>query len=356
MTGSMHPPSLAIADIRLADGSLRAIDDRLVLARPNWLLRHFAKSGAGTAQPRVIIVAPLSGHFGWLMRDCVIGLLPDHDVHLLEWLDARDIPPQAGRLGLDACVAAVMEALRALGPGTAVLGVSQAPVPILAAASLMAAQGEAACPRALVLMGGFIDPRVGTTDIERLTARLPCGWFTRTMAVTVPAGTAGAGRRVYPGATHARALQRYLDRHLAARGELHAKLTADDGSDPERFPFRRLYTTLMDLPAEFAEENARKVFAEARLPRGELACLGRLVEPSRLTGTALMTVEGGADDSSGAGHTHAAHALCPNLPENLRRRLTVPGLGHFGLFHGEGWRHRIVPRITEFLRPDTSLP
>lgn len=343
----MFPPSLEITETA-ANGRRRAVEDRLLLARPHWLLRHFAQGGRAR-RPRILVVAPLSGHFGWLMRDCVLGLLPGHDVTLLEWRDARDVPASAGRLGLDSCVAAVMEALRALGTGVTVLGVSQAPVPILAASALMAAQGEPERPRALVLMGGFIDTRANPTPVERMTARLPGGWFTRTVAATVPEGEPGAGRRVYPGALHGQALKRYLHRHLSQGGELRAKVTEDDGADTARFPFLQLYSTLMDLPAEFAEDNARKVFAEAHLPRGQLACLGRLVEPAALADTALMTVEGGADDSSGRGHTHAAHDLCPAIPERARRRLTVPGLGHFGLFHGVGWRTSVLPEARAFI-------
>lgn len=343
----MRPPSLDIAEITVA-GRRRAVDDLLVRTGPHWLLRHFAKSGKAR-QPRVLVVAPLSGHFGWLMRDCVLGLLPGHDVWLLEWLDTRDVPASAGWLGLDACIGAIAESLRTLGGGVTVLGVSQAPVPILAASALMAAHDEPERPAALVLMGGFIDPRPAPTAVERLTARLPCGWFTRAVACTVPAGEAGAGRRIYPAATHGQALKRYLDRHLSEGGELRAKVLADDGADPERFPFTRLYATLMDLPAEFAEDNARKVFAEARLPRGELACRGRLVEPHAIADIALMTVEGGADDSSGPGHTHAAHTLCPNVPAELRQRLTVPDLGHFGLFHGDGWRTKVLPEVSAFV-------
>jgi poly(3-hydroxybutyrate) depolymerase len=344
----MRPPSLAITEIRI-DGHPCPVEDRLLAERPNWLLRRFAKRQPNGDQPAVLVVAPLSGHFGWLMRDTVLGLLPGHDVHLLEWRDARDIPAAAGWLGLDACVGAVMAALRLLGGRVTVLGVSQAPLPILAASALMAAQDEEARPRALVLMGGFIDTRAAPTAVERLTARLPAGWFTRTMAKTVPAGEAGAGRRVYPGATHAQALQRYFKRHLAEGGELHAKACADDGADPVHFPFLRLYTTLMDLPAEFAEDNARKVFTEALLARGQLACLGRLVEPARITDIALMTVEGGADDSSAAGHTHAAQRLCPHIPPEQRRKLTVDGVGHFGLFHGETWRRQILPEVSGFI-------
>lgn len=343
----MIPPSLDIDSIPLA-ARPQTVEDRLLLERPNWLLRHFAKPGM-TGQPRVLVVAPLSGHFGWLMRDTVMGLLPAHDVHLLEWRDARDIPLQAGWLGLDSCVAAVMTALRHLGTGVAALGVSQAPLPMLAATALMAAQDEPEVPAALVLMGGFIDPRHRPTAVEQLTARLPGGWFTRTMAETVPGGEPGAGRRVYPGDAHAQALERYLHRHLRDGGELHGKVTRDDGDDPVRFPFLRLYSTLMDLPAEFAEDNAHKVFAEARLARGQLACLGRQVEPAHIAATALMTVEGADDDSSGPGHTHAAHDLCPRIPAGRRQRLTFSGLGHFGLFHGRGWRERVLPAVAAFI-------
>lgn len=345
----MRPPSLSIAGTDVA-GCPCTVADHLVAERPNWLLHHFAKDGAAPPQPPVLVVAPLSGHFGWLMRDTVVGLLPEHDVFLLEWRDARDIPANSGWLGLDACVAAIMAAAHALPARATVIGVSQAPVPVLAAAALMAAHAEPLRPRALVLMGGFIDPRDAPTPIERMTARLPAGWFTRTVAAAVPSGEPGHGRRVYPGAVHGRALDRYLHRHLATGGELHAKLTADDGADPHRFPFRRLYTTLMDLPAEFAEDNARKVFADALLPRRQLACLGRLVEPGGITDVALMTVEGTADDSSGAGHTHAAHDLCSALPEHLRRRLTVENVGHFGLFHGRTWREQVLPHVATFIR------
>ncbi|HTH16696.1 MAG TPA: polyhydroxyalkanoate depolymerase [Magnetospirillum sp.] len=338
----MQPPSLRIDQA----------EERLLAQWSSGWLRRYAPKGRGR-RPRLLVVAPLSGHFGWLMRDTVMDLSAAHDVHLLEWRDARDIPASAGHLGLDAYIGTIMAALRHLGPGMAVLGVSQAPVPILAAAALMAAQSEPERPRTLILMGGFIDPRRNATAVERMTARLPPGWFTRTLATAVPEGEAGAGRRVYPAAAHSQALQRYLQRHIRMRGELHGKIGSDDGGDPARFPFRRLYTTLMDLPAEFAEDNARKVFAEARLATGSLACSGRLVEPAMMTDTALLTVEGAADDSSGPGHTHAAHSLCSNLPEGLRGRATLPGIGHFGLFHGETWRRQVLPLVEAFVEAQT---
>ncbi len=327
----MRPPPLAIA----------CAEDRVVLERANFILRHFVPGRRRRGLP-VLVVAPMSGHFGWLMADTLAGLAAAHDVLLLEWKDAGDIPPAAGRLGFDAPILAVMECLRLLGPGVTVLGVSQAPTTILAAAALMAAQREPERPKALVLMGGFLDPRISPTTIEQMAARLPPGWFTRTMATNVPANEPGCGRRIYPAAAHRHALNRYLARHMAARGELYHKAQ----EDPD---FLEKYLTLMDLPAEFAEENSRWVFAEARLAQGLLACRGRAVEPATITDIALLTVEGGADDSSGAGQTHVAHDLCRNISAGLRARWTEPASGHFGLFLGEPWRSSVLPRVSEFI-------
>jgi poly(3-hydroxybutyrate) depolymerase len=346
----MDLPPLLIEAVRVGRRQVGIID-RMVREWPNFVLRHFVKQGGGDGPP-VLVVAPQSGHFGWLMRDAVLGLLPRHDVYLLEWRDASDIPAEAGPLGLDASIGAVIEAMRFLGGGLGLLGVSQSPVPILAAAALLAAESADERPAALVLMGGFIDPRRNPTAIGQLTGRLPPGWFKRTMGVTVAAPRPGAGRRVYPGAVHGQALARYLARHVASGGELARKVAADDGSDPVLFPFARLYSTLMDLPAEFAEDNARKVFAETHLPRGLLSWRGRAVELDALSDVALMTIEGGRDDSSGPDQTHAAHDLC----RHIRRRdcLTAPECGHFGLFHGELWRNTVLPRVTEFLRSPRS--
>lgn len=347
----MPLPSLLI-DVLPENRRRIPVDDRATLDAVNFTVRHFAKQGGG-AGPPVLVVAPLSGHFGWLMRDTVLGLLPAHDVSLLEWKDAADIPPEAGPLGMDAAIGAVVEALRAQGPGVTLLGVSQAPTLILAATALLAAENADVRPAAMVLMGGFIDPRRSPTGIGAMASRLPLGWFKRVVASTVPPGRQGAGRRVYSGAVHGQALARYLARHMATRGELYRKVTADDGADPVRFPFVRLYSTVMDLPAEFAEDNSRKVFAEAHLARGLLSWKGRAVEPAAIAATRLMTVEGGIDDSSGAGQTHAAHDLCRGLPIALRARWTEPEAGHFGLFHGEPWRSRVLPRVTEFIRSAT---
>lgn len=324
------------------------VEERVVLDEPFFTLRHFRKAGR-KRQPPVLLVAPMSGHFSWILYDTVLGLLPAHDLFLLDWRDARLIPAAAGRFGLGGTIGAVRTAVRTLGPGLTVMGVSQAPATILAAAALMAAQSDPARPAGLVLMGGFIDTRVNPTGVARLARLLPPLWFQDMVARQVPAHLPGAGRRVYPARAQALALERYLARHLLTGGELAGKVRDDDGSDPVGHPFLTLYSTLMDLPAEFVEESVRAVFVEHRLATGRLAWKRHAVEPEAIRDIALMTVEGARDDSSGPGQTHAAHALTPHLPEALRVRYTDPEAGHFGLFHGRPWRERVLPRVSHFI-------
>lgn len=344
---NMKPPQLGITGIPF-EGRFVEVEDRVVLDHPFFVLRRFKKR-LRRHQPPVLVVAPLSGHFGWLMRDCVAGLLTRHDVCLLEWKDARDVPLAAGRLGLDANIAGIMQAVRALGPGLTVMGVSQAPTALLSAAALMAVERDPLRPRALVLMGGFIDPRLRPTAIERGARALPPGWFSRMLAVIVPDDEPGAGRKVYPGRFHWPALARYLARHMATGGELYRKLTADDGADPDNYPFLKLYSTLMDLPAEFAEDNSAMVFRDALLARGLMTWRGRPIEPSSLEDVALMTIEGESDDSSGMGQTLAAHSLAHRIPDALREHHIAADAGHFGLFHGSTWRDEVLPEVEAFI-------
>lgn len=348
---SMRPPPLAIGRV-VAEGRQVEVEDRTVLDEPFFVLRHFRKPGRAV-QPAVLAVAPLSGHFGWILRDLVVGLLPRHDVALLEWKDARGIPRAAGRFDLAATISAVRKAVRALGPGLTVVGVSQSATPVLAAAALMAEDGDPARPCALVLMGGYLDPRVKPTGVERMARGLPPGWFRHVVARRAP----GSGRPVYPARLHWHALGRYLARHLATGGELAAKLWHDDGDDPARFPFLRLYSTLMDLPAEFAEDNLRHVFQQPALAQGRLRWRGRAVDPAAIEDIALMTVEGGKDDSSGFGQTLVAHALAWRIPDPLREHHIESGAGHFGLFHGGTWRTGVLPEVEDFIaRTATACP
>lgn len=344
----MQSPDFEIERVRRNSRAV-AVTETVVAERPFWRLLRFRRKGAPAAEPAVLVAAPMSGHFSWLLRDLVLGLLPRHPVFVLDWRDARDVPLAAGRFGLEDNIAAVVEAVRAVGGRPHVVGMSQSPTAVLAAAALMAAERDPARPRSAILMGGYIDTRVCSNGVTRLAGSLPAAWFGRVMAARVPPGSAGEGRMVWPSWVQWQALSRYLARHVATGAEVGRKLKCDDGEDPARFPFARLYSTLMDLPAELVEENVVAVFHRHALATGRLACRGQPVEPAAITDIGLMTIEGGEDDSSGPGHTFAAHALCPGIPGRLRAVHREPRAGHFGLFHGETWRNGVRPRVEAFI-------
>ena len=316
---------------------------------PFCTLRRFARVGADN-DPTVLIVAPLSGHYATLMRDAVAGLLPDHDVYITDWHDARDVPRDAGAFGFNDNVGTVIQFIRRLGPETNVIAVCQSAQPTLAATALMAAAGERNQPRALVLMGGLIDPRINPTRIGRLAARLPLDRFEATVMSRVPAGYLGAGRRVYPHHAQRAALITYLTRRLEFRpgttGEVRVRGDATL-ADPA---FCREFLTVMDLPAELFLENLRIVFKEHALARGTLTCGGRRVEPSAIARSALMTVEGALDDASGRGQTRAAHDVCHGIPAERRMHHEEPGVGHFGMYAGRHWRESVLPKVRAFIR------
>jgi poly(3-hydroxybutyrate) depolymerase len=347
----METPSFGIDTVRRNGRPVQVVDE-VVLARPFWRLRRFRRKAAGKAESNVLVVSPLSGHFGWLMRDLVLGLLPRHQVSVVDWQDARDVPLSAGRFGIGENIAAVIEAARATGSGGGrphVIGVSQAPTAVLAAAALMAADMDPARPRSVVLMGGFVDTRTGHTGVTRMASTLPRSWLHHLGGEAVPQGFAGAGRQVWSARVQGQALARYLARHVAVGGEVGRKVAEDDGADPVRFPFARLYSTLMDLPLELAEENLVTVFHRHALATGRMEWRGRPVDTAAIADIGLMTVEGGRDDSSGPGQTAAAHALCPRIPARLRAHHHQPDAGHFGLFHGTPWREGVLPRLEEFM-------
>ena len=303
----------------------------------------------GAARPPCLVVPPLSGHFSVLMRDLVLGLLPDHRVRVLDWTNARHVPVSASVMAFDDTVAAIAAEMRRLGPGAGAVALCQAGVPALAAAALLAAEAEDAAPAALVLIAAPVDPLARPTPLVRLIRRLPAAWY-RTVPVTrVPPPHAGRGRRVYPAEAQLEALRRHLARQIKEGGELAAKIDHDDGADPAHHPFLRLYGSVMDLDAVQYAENIRHVFLERSIMRDRLVIGGRLVAPAALGRTALMTVEGGADPIVAPGQTAAAHALCTGLAPDLKRRLVVPGEGHFALFHGAVWRARVLPEIRRHL-------
>lgn len=320
------------------------------LATPFATLRHFGKRGV-TGQPRVLLVGPLSGHFSTLLRPTVKTLLTGHDVHVLDWENARDIPVDHGPFGLDEYIDHVVQALRHLGPDTHVVAVCQPAVPVLAAVSLLAADDDPAQPRSLTLIAGPVDTRVNPGRINERAASTPLSVFERLLTDTVPARYVGAGRRVYPGVAQLTAFMS-MDpaRHLGAHARLYrALVTGDAAAAAKTRAFYDEYGAVMDVPAEFYLETLRRIFMEHDLARGVFTWRGRPVDPSDIRETALFTVEGAEDDMCPPGQTRAAHDLCTGIPAERKRHHLQDGVGHYGVFAGTRWENEVYPLIRTFV-------
>ncbi len=331
------------------DGRAVPVQEQVVARQPFYRLIHFEREIDRT-DPRLVAVAPLSGHHAALMRDLLAALLPDHDLFLMDWANARDVPVSAGRFALEDNISSVIDVLRSFGGDVHLLGLCQSAIPVLAAAGVLASRDEPAQPRSLVLISGAIDPRINPTRVGQLAAQRSLDWFERHIILTVPDPYPGKGRRVYPASAQREALFAYFLRHMAMGGELSAKVLLDDGLNAQRFPFIDLFFSVMDLTAEFFLDTVRFVFQEFALPRGRLTWRGSRVDLGAISRSALMTVEGEFDDVSGRGQTHVAHDLCPNIPRHKRERYLQRAVGHFGTFYGRPWRNEIMPRIRQFVR------
>lgn len=333
------------------DGRETAVFEDTALAQPFCRLVHFRRD-TRRRDPVVLVVAPLSGHHATLLRDTVRTLLPDHDVYVTDWVDARMVPAKSGTFGLDDYVRYIQTFLRHLGPDTHVMSVCQPTVPVLAAVSLLASAGDACQPRTMIMMGGPIDARKSPTQVNRLATTKPYAWFEDTLIHRVPARYPGAGRLVYPGfLQHAGFVAMNPDRHLKSHYDFYLHLLRGDESDAEAHRrFYDEYNAVLDMPARFYLDTIRIIFQEFRLPRGLWAVDDTLVEPAAIRKTALLTIEGELDDISGEGQTHAAHTLCANLPPSMREVYTASHCGHYGIFAGSRWRQQICPKISAFIR------
>lgn len=299
--------------------------------------------------PKVLVVAPLSGHFPILLRDLIIGLLPDFEVYFSDWVNARHISQKWGPFDLAANISWIVDMIERLGPGLNVVALCQAGVPALIATAHLAEKGTRAVPRSLVLMGAPIDPTGNPTRVVRLIRARSLSWYERSVIVPVAAPYRGKGRLIYPAYVQLLGLQAYLARHLRTGEELLSKVVRDDGIEPRRFPFLDLYSALMDLPAEVFLDIMRHIYHERSIWSGALKACGEPIDFSAMKSTALMTVEGENDDIAAPGQTRRAHDLCASVPSAKRRQLLVPGCGHFSLFHGNIWRKRVLPEIRTFI-------
>ena len=317
-----------------------------VASTPFGTLLNFRKD-TELVQPRVLVVAPLSGHFATLLRGTVKTMLADHDVYITDWHNARDVPLSAGGFGFDDYVDHVIRFLETMGPGSHVLAVCQPCVQVLAAAAVMAADGNPAQPRSMTLMAGPVDTRINPSKVNELATSKPIAWFEKNLIATVPWRHAGAGRRVYPGFMQLLAfLSMNIARHEKAHRDLYEHLKRGETDKAEVIKtFYDEYFAVLDLPAEFYIETVKTVFQDASLARGELDYRGRRVDPGAIRRTALLTVEGERDDICSLGQTAAAHDLCTGLRPYLKRHHMQVGVGHYGVFSGRRWETQIYPNV-----------
>ena len=308
-------------------------------------------------QPKVLVVAPLSGHHSTLLRDTVRSLLNDHKVFITDWTDARMVPVEAGPFHLDDYVAYVQEFIRHIGPDVHVISVCQPTVPVLAAVSLMASQGERT-PRTLTMMGGPIDARRSPTAVNNLAMNKSHAWFESNVIYRVPPNFPGAGRRVYPGfLQHTGFVAMNPDRHMSSHYDYFLDLIRGDGDSADAHRrFYDEYNAVLDMPAEYYLDTIKTVFQDFALVNGTWEVKGQTVRPQDITHSAVLTVEGELDDISGAGQTHAAHDLCTGVPQAHQFRFDVPGAGHYGIFSGRRWREVVYPRIKDFIAGYEASP
>ncbi len=302
------------------------------------------------SQPTVLVVAPLSGHHSTLLRDTVKSLLQDHKVFLTDWIDARMVPAQAGEFRLADYVAYVQEFLRLVGPDAHVISVCQPTVPVLAAVSLMASAGEPT-PRSMTMMGGPIDASRSPTSVNNLAANKSHEWFEANVIYRVPPNYPGAGRRVYPGfLQHTGFVAMNPDRHLKSHYDFFLDLVRGDQENASAHrSFYDEYNAVLDMPAEYYLDTIKTVFQDFALVNGTWRVGGELVRPQDIKDSALLTIEGELDDISGAGQTHAAHALCHGIAEADHFRYDAMGAGHYGIFSGRRWREKVYPEVRRFI-------
>jgi len=322
-----------------------------VVETPFGNLRHFAKPG-GANQPRVLLVAPMSGHFATLLRGTVKTLLPDNDVYITDWKNARSVSLRHGRFDLDDFIDTLVGFMNFLGPKHHVIAVCQPAVPVFAAVALMAADGAPNQPATMTLMGGPIDTRINPTQVNLLATTREFEWFERNVITSVPMRYPGAFRRVYPGFLQlAGFMQMNLDRHVNAHVDLFHHLVKGDGESAEATQtFYDEYTAVMDLPADFYLQTIREVFQLHSLPLGTYVSRDRKVEPKAIKKTALLTVEGENDDICAVGQTSAAHDLCTGLSNGKKAQHLQPKVGHYGVFNGRRWATEIYPVVRDFIR------
>lgn len=347
-------PEFNISEVQVGK-KIVAVDEEVVVRKPFGQLKRFRKVDVKEQGPKLLIVAPMSGHFATLLRGTVQRMIPKHDVYVTDWRDARNVPIEEGNFDLDDYVDYLIEFLEKMGPGSHVLAVCQPSVPAYAAVALMNADKNPSVPKSLTMMGGPVDTREAPTAVNTLATERPYAWFQRNVIATVPMIYPGAGRKVYPGFLQlAGFMTMNLGSHLVSHWEMfkHLVVGDDESADATR-DFYDEYRSVADMTAEFYLQTIDVVFQKHALPKGEYMHRGRLVDPAKITKTALLAIEGERDDISGIGQTKAALTLATKLAEGKKRYLMAKDVGHYGIFNGRKWRERIAPEVEKFIAANT---
>ena len=346
--------------VTTVDGNTAHVREEVVWRRPFCNLLHFDRQAVipKGRDPKILLVAPMSGHYATLLRGTVEAMLPHGDVYITDWVDARTVPLTEGRFDLDDYIDYLIDIFSFLGPDTHVIAVCQPSVPVLAAVSVMEARGDRLSPASMTLMGGPIDTRINPTAVNGMAVDKDIKWFREKVIMPVPFPHAGFMRPVYPGFLQLGGfVGMNLDRHIDAHKEYFSHMVKGDGDSAEKHrEFYDEYLAVMDLTSEFYLQTVETVFIKHSLPKGEMMHRDELVDPSKIRKTALLTVEGENDDISGVGQTEAAQTLCTSIPGNMRKHHVQAKVGHYGVFNGSRFRAEIAPMIAKFIGDNRAVP
>jgi poly(3-hydroxybutyrate) depolymerase len=336
----------------IVDGNSVAVSEEILMRKPFGQLKHFNRAVSGRKDPRVLVVTPMSGHYGTLLRGTVERLLPDHEVYITDWRDAKLVPLSDGKFDLNDYIDYVIEFMGVLGAGSHILAVCQPAVPVYAAVAYMSANNDPATPLTLTMMGGPVDTRKAPTSVDDLATERPYAWFEQNVIAKVPAMYPGVGRKVYPGFLQlAGFMSMNLANHMKSHWELFRHLVdGDDDSAAATKAFYEEYRSVCDMTAEFYLQTIDVVFQRQAIAKGEFVHRGQLIDPASIDRTAMLAIEGEKDDISGLGQTKAALDLAVNLSDDKKQYYMAVGAGHYGIFNGSKWRENVAPVVERFIR------
>ena len=344
-------PTFNLGSITI-EGVQYPVTESVVLEKPFGQLRHFRRAGLPPDAPKLLIVAPMSGHYATLLRGTVARMIENQEVWITDWADAKMVPLSEGHFDLDDYIDYLIEFLRFIGEGTHMLAVCQPSVPAFAATAVMGADKDPCRPASLTMMGGPVDTRASPTSVNDVAVRRPLSWFQNNVIATVPFNYPGGGRKVYPGFLQlAGFLSMNIESHMLSHYEMFKHLTMGDQESADTTKrFYDEYLSVCDLTAEFYLQTIDHVFQKHSLPKGEFVHRGKPIDPDAIRDTALLAIEGERDDISGIGQTHAALDLAPHLPDAKKKYYFAEEVGHYGIFNGSKWRKRIAPVVEEWIR------